>query len=273
MAGPDRYALFGHPVSHSRSPDIHHAFAAQTNDNVRYELVDVEATGFEDGLRTFFDGGGLGANITLPHKIAAFGCADHVSSDAYRAGAVNTLALLEDGSLFGDNTDGAGLLRDLTVNHGVAVEGRRVLLLGAGGAARGAAGPLMDEGPAELVIANRHPGKAMLLAQLFAETGNVRGMSLQSVDGAFDIIINATSASLSGDVPSLPATTVGRHTFVYDMVYSDKETAFLSWAASHGVERRADGWGMMVEQAAESWFIWRSVRPDTTSLLKRRSPD
>lgn len=271
MAGSDLYALFGHPVSHSRSPEIHRAFAAQTSEPVRYELIDATPETFEDRLREFFDGGGLGANVTLPHKIAAFEAADHVSSDAYRAGAVNTLALLEDGSLFGDNTDGAGLLRDLTVNHGVKIEGGRVLLIGAGGAARGAIGPLMDEGAAELVIANRHPGKAKLLAQLFTEMGSVQGASLENVRGAFDVVINATSASLRNEMPALPATVFSSSSFAYDMVYADKPTVFLEWAAQQGVLGLSDGWGMMVEQAAESFFIWRNVRPDTTALLRRHS--
>ncbi|MBW3567820.1 MAG: shikimate dehydrogenase, partial [Proteobacteria bacterium] len=237
--------------------------------NLRYELIDVEPHDFEARLRVFLDAGGLGANVTLPHKLAAFDAADHVSSDAYRAGAVNTLALLEDGSLFGDNTDGAGLIRDLTVNHGLKIEGRRILLIGAGGAARGAMGSLMDEGPAELVVANRHPGKAMLLAQLFAETGNVHGMSLASVHGPFDLVINATSASLHGEVPALSPDILGAESFAYDMVYADAPTAFLEWARKQCIAGSADGWGMMVEQAAESFFIWRGVRPDTTALLKR----
>lgn len=266
-----RYALFGHPVSHSRSPEIHHAFAAQANESVHYELIDATPDAFEDRLREFFDGGGLGANVTLPHKLAAFEAADHVSSDAYRAGAVNTLALLEDGSLFGDNTDGTGLVRDLTVNHGVKIEGRRVLLIGAGGAARGAIGPLMDEGAAELVIANRHPGKAKLLAQLFTEMGNVQGSSLENLRGTFDVVVNATSASLRNEIPALSPTIFSSTSFAYDMVYADKPTAFLAWAAQQGVQGLADGWGMMVEQAAESFFIWRNVRPDTQTLLARHS--
>lgn len=240
----------------------------QTGEALQYELIDVTPEDFEAQLKQFFHEGGAGGNVTLPHKLAAFEFADHVSSDAYRAGAVNTLALLEDGSLFGDNTDGAGLIRDLTVNHGVEIEGRRVLLLGAGGAARGAAGPLIDEGPAELVIANRHSGKAMLLAQLFSETGNVRGMSLSSVAGAFDLVVNATSASLRNEVPAVAAACVA-NAFAYDMVYSHEPTAFLRWAEANGAAKVADGWGMLVEQAAESFFVWRGVRPETAELLKR----
>lgn len=271
MGSSDRYALFGHPVSHSRSPEIHHAFAEQTHESVHYELIDATPDAFEDHLREFFDGGGLGANVTLPHKLAAFEAADHVSSDAYRAGAVNTLALLEDGSLFGDNTDGAGLVRDLSVNHGVQIEGRRVLLIGAGGAARGAIGPLMDEGAAELVIANRHSGKAKLLAQLFTEMGNVQGSSLENLNGTFDVVVNATSASLRNEIPAVSSTVFSSTSFAYDMVYADKPTAFLEWATQQDVQGIADGWGMMVEQAAESFFIWRNVRPDTQSLLTRHS--
>ncbi|HEX7047473.1 MAG TPA: shikimate dehydrogenase [Gammaproteobacteria bacterium] len=269
MAGPDRYALFGHPVSHSRSPEIHHIFAEQTGETLQYELIDVRPEDFEVRLRAFFAGDGSGCNVTLPHKLAAFEFADHVSSDAYRAGAVNTLALLDDGSVFGDNTDGAGLIRDLTVNHQLNIEGRRVLLLGAGGAARGAAGPLLDEGPAELVIANRHPGKALLLAQLFSETGNVQGMSLASVSGRFDLVINATSASLRDELPDVPTKIFAKNSVAYDMVYADMPTIFCEWARQNGVVKAVDGWGMMVEQAAESFFIWRGVRPETAELLNR----
>lgn len=256
-------------MSHSRSPDIHHAFAAQTGEALRYELIDVTPEHFTADLKRFFAEGGAGCNVTLPHKLAAFEFADHVSSDAYRAGSVNTLALLEDGSVFGDNTDGAGLIRDLTVNHGVDIEGCRVLLLGAGGAARGAAGPLLDEGPAELVIANRHPGKAMLLAQLLAETGNVTGGALSSARGAFDVVINATSASLRNEIPGIAAECVA-NAFAYDVVYADEPTPFLRWAREHGAAGAADGWGMLVEQAAESFFVWRGVRPETAELLKHR---
>ncbi|HEX6929245.1 MAG TPA: shikimate dehydrogenase [Gammaproteobacteria bacterium] len=263
-----RYALFGHPVSHSRSPEIHHAFAAQTGEKIHYELIDAEPAAFEEKLRAFLAGGGRGGNVTLPHKLAAFELADHVSSDAYRAGAVNTFALLEDGSLFGDNTDGSGFIRDLTVNHGVGIEGRRVLLVGAGGAARGAAGPLLDEGPAELVIANRHPGKALLLAQLFAETGNVRGVALAAARGPFDIVVNATSASLGNAVPDIAIDCISG-AFAYDMVYADEPTPFLRWSRDNGARGAADGWGMMVEQAAESFFVWRGVRPETAALLRK----
>lgn len=254
-------------MSHSRSPDIHSRFAEQTGEAVQYQLIDAPPEHFEMRLREFFANGGMGCNVTVPHKLAAFEIADHVSSDAYRAGAVNTLALLEDDSLFGDNTDGAGLIRDLTVNHSVEIEGRRVLLIGAGGAARGALGPLLDEGPSELLLVNRHPGKAVLLAQLFAQTGPVRGGSLQAAQGCFDVIINATSASLSGETPLLADEVVGTHTTIYDMVYADKPTPFLEWGRQLGAARCIDGWGMLVEQAAESFFVWRGVRPDTTALL------
>lgn len=267
MADKDRYALFGHPVSHSRSPDIHRRFAEQTGEAVQYELIDAAPTHFETCLRAFFSDGGMGCNVTVPHKLAAFEIADHVSSDACRAGAVNTLAILEDNSLFGDNTDGAGLIRDLTVNHHVEIEGRRLLLIGAGGAARGALGPLLDEGPAELLVVNRHAGKAVLLAQLFSETGPVMGGPLDAAQGRFDLIINATSASLAGELPPLADELVTSGTTVYDMVYATAPTAFLEWGRQLGAACCIDGWGMLVEQAAESFFVWRGVRPETAALL------
>lgn len=254
-------------MSHSRSPDIHRRFAEQTGEAIQYELIDAAPEHFETRLREFFANGGMGCNVTVPHKLAAFEIADHVSSDAYRAGAVNTLAVLEDDSLFGDNTDGAGLVRDLTVNHSVELEGRRVLLIGAGGAARGALGPLLDEGPSELLLVNRHPGRAVLLAQLFAETGRVRGGPLQAAQNCYDVIINATSASLDGELPPLADAVIGTDTTVYDMVYADTPTPFLEWGRRLDAARCIDGWGMLVEQAAESFFVWRGVRPDTTPLL------
>ena len=227
---------------------------------------------FAQQVRDFFAGGGAGCNVTLPHKLAAFELADHVSSDAWRAGAVNTLAPLEDDTLFGDNTDGAGFLHDLKVNHGIPVEGCRVLLLGAGGAARGAIGPLLDEGPEQLVIANRHPGKAMLLAQLFAQTGPVSGSSLAGIRGAFDVIVNATSASVNNTVPDVAPDAFGSTSFAYDMYYADEPTAFVRFALDRGAARAVDGWGMLVEQAAESFFMWHGVRPDTAALLRHRLP-
>lgn len=271
MAERKSFALFGHPVSHSRSPEIHRGFAQQFGESIEYTLVDVPQEQFENRVREFFTQGGAGANVTLPHKLAAFELADHLSSDAWRAGAVNTLAVLEDGKLFGDNTDGAGLVRDLVFNHGISLEGKRILLIGAGGAARGALGPLLDEGPAEIVVTNRRTEKAIELARLFEASGKVSAQPLSSITMKFDLVINATSASLHGQVPEISASVIGTHTCAYDMVYADEPTAFLAWAREQGAIRCIDGWGMMVEQAAESFFIWSGVRPQTADLLQRKT--
>ncbi|HLU62659.1 MAG TPA: shikimate dehydrogenase [Gammaproteobacteria bacterium] len=266
----DRYALFGHPVSHSRSPEIHHRFAELTGESIRYELIDCPPQELAATVHRFIEEGGHGGNVTLPHKQAALSLCDVVSADAERAGAVNTLAVLEDGRLFGDNTDGVGLVRDLTVNHGVVISGRRVLVIGAGGAARGAIGALLDEAPATLVIANRTAVKAEAIAADFA-AANLHSLEFEALNEAFDIIINATSASLAGEVPKVPGVIIGAHTLAYDMFYANDATAFLAWAKEQGAARCLDGWGMMVEQAAESFFIWRGVRPETSGLLERKA--
>lgn len=264
-----RYALFGHPVSHSRSPEIHHRFAEITGEAVRYQLIDCPPRDFAVTVQRFVAAGGRGGNITLPHKPAALRMCSALSADAERAGAVNTLAVLEDGRLFGDNTDGAGLVRDLAVNHGIAISGKRVLLIGAGGAARGAVGPLLDETPAELVVANRTPRKAEVLVAGFS-IASLHSAAFNALTQAFDIVINATSASLSGEVPNVPKAVIGEHTIAYDMFYADTPTAFLAWARAQGAAECIDGWGMMVEQAAASFYLWRGVRPDTSGLLKHR---
>ena len=235
---------------------------------MRYELLDCTPEDFAAALRRFIDEGGCGGNVTLPHKRAAREICTAVSADAERAGAINTFAVLEDGSLFGDNTDGIGLVRDLVGNHSIRIAGRRVLLVGAGGAARGALGPLLDEAPAELVVTNRTPEKAEALVSRFAAPGS-RACAPEALSGRFDLVINATSASLSGHVPALPGHVIAEHGVAYDMFYSDAPTVFLDWARTHGAATCIDGWGMMVEQAAESFFVWRGVRPDTAALLKR----
>lgn len=260
----DRYALFGHPVSHSRSPAIHHAFAEQTGELLRYELIDVPGD-FTTAALSFFAAGGKGANITLPHKLAAFEFASTLTGRARRAGAVNTLMAEEDGIL-GDNTDGAGLLRDLIVNHAVKLRGARVLLLGASGAARGALGPLLNAEPAGIFIANRTVAKAKQLQNEFADARITSG-GYDDIHAQFDIIINATSASLADEIPPVPASAIHANTCAYDMVYRQELTPFLQWAARHGAAKTLDGWGMMVEQAAESFELWRGVRPGTKALL------
>jgi shikimate dehydrogenase len=263
---PDRYAVFGHPVAHSRSPWIHARFAALTGQSLSYEARDVPPNGFDAALAEFLAEGGRGLNITLPHKLAAFAAAERLTPRARRAGSVNTLAVQPAG-LLGDNTDGAGLLRDLQDNLGIAVATRRVLLVGAGGAARGALPVLLDAGPRAVLVANRSPGKAVALATDFAADGPVTGAGLEAAHGPFDLVINATSASLSDDVPPLPGDVIGPATFCYDMAYGGAPTAFMRWARERGAAGVADGIGMLVEQAAESFALWRGVRPPTAQVL------
>jgi shikimate dehydrogenase len=269
---PDRYALVGHPVAHSRSPMIHQLFAAQTRQHISYELIDAEPASFETAVRGFQAAGGKGMNVTVPHKEAAFDIAERISSDALRAGAVNTLSFAPDKSIRGDNTDGIGLMRDLTVNLGESIGAKRVLILGAGGAARGIVGPVLDALPDGLVIANRNVAHAEALAGLFNARERLATVGFDALreHPPFDLVINATSVGLNGEEPPFPRSIVGADTFCYDLVYSLGDTPFLSWARAAGARNAAQGWGMLVEQAAESFLIWRGIRPDTAPLLKQR---
>ena len=267
MSAPDRYAVFGHPVGHSRSPWIHARFAELTGQSLCYEAREVPPGGFDAALAAFLAEGGKGLNITVPHKLAAFAAAARLTPRARRAGAVNTLAVQPAG-LLGDNTDGAGLLRDLRENFGLELAGGRVLLVGAGGAARGALEPLLAAGPRTLLIVNRNAARAEALAADFAAAGPIRGGSLDDAHGPFDLVINATSASLAGEVPQLPGDAIERGTFCYDMAYGAGPTAFLRRAQELGAERVADGLGMLVEQAAESFLLWRGVQPPTQPVLE-----
>lgn len=273
MTAPARYGVFGNPIAHSKSPAIHAAFARQTGENIRYEALLAPLDGFAEGVRRFVAEGGRGANVTVPFKEEAFRLCDEHSSRAKQAGAVNTLSF--DGvRMMGDNTDGAGLVRDLTLNLQTQLAGRRILLLGAGGAARGALGPILEQRPGSLFIANRTAGKASDLAALFTSCGPVNGGGFSELAGRhFDLVINATSASLSGDVPPLPDGVFSPGALAYDMMYGQGDTPFLAYARQRGVEQLADGLGMLVEQAAEAFFIWRGIRPDALPVLdKLRSP-
>lgn len=264
-----RYAVFGHPVSHSRSPDIHAHFADQTGQAMVYSAIDPGAQGFTESVARFFSEGGQGANVTLPFKEQALDQADQLGEHARQAGAVNTLKRLEDGRLLGENTDGIGFVRDLRRNLRVNIEACRVLLLGAGGAARGVVGPLLASAVAELHIANRRPQRAVELAEHFAGEIPVTGGPLDGLPpGAFDLIINATATSVLGQSLSLPASLTHPGSFCYDLAYADDGTPFTRWARSQGLAH-SDGWGMLVEQAAESFFLWRGIRPDTLALLRR----
>jgi shikimate dehydrogenase len=266
---PDRYALVGHPVDHSRSPLIHTVFARQTRQRLTYELIDAEPAAFETAVRGFGAAGGKGLNVTVPHKQAAFALCTKVSEAATAAGAVNTISIAEDG-LHGYNTDGIGLVRDLTINLRRALQGKRVVVLGAGGAARGIIGPLLNEKPEELVVANRSKDRADDVAAKFADTVVVaRAFEELAYLRPFDFVINATSAGLKGEAPPFPPGLVGPRSFCYDLVYGSTDTPFVTWAKTHGADRAVHGWGMLVEQAAESFAIWRGVRPDTRALLKQ----
>ena len=258
----DRYAVFGHPIAHSKSPAIHAAFARQTGQDLRYEAILAPLDGFAASVDAFVAGGGRGANVTVPFKEEAFRLAARLSARAERAGAVNTLSFV-DGAILGDNTDGAGLVADLDRNLGRDLAGARILLLGAGGAARGVVGPLLDRKPATLVIANRTAGRAEDLARLFDR--NVVGCGFEAVEGRFDLVVNATAASLAGELPPLPPDAFAPGALAYDMMYG-RDTPFLAFARERGAAT-ADGLGMLVEQAAEAFFAWRGVRPDTAPVI------
>lgn len=264
ITSPDRYAVIGNPIAHSKSPDIHARFAAQTGQQLNYERMLAPLDGFEQTVREFIREGGRGANVTVPFKLEAHALASELTARAQAAGAVNTLKF-EDGAILGDNTDGIGMVTDIVRNAGVPMRGKKVLLLGAGGAARGVILPVLDEQPAALVIANRTESKAAELAAQFSRHGQVSSSSFETLHDRFDIIINATSASLSADLPPVPTTVFGDASFAYDMMYGKGPTVFMRFASDCGAAVR-DGLGMLVEQAAEAFFVWRDVRPDTSSV-------
>jgi shikimate dehydrogenase len=266
---PDRYAVVGFPIKHSWSPFIHGMFAKQTDQPLTYSRLEVAPENFEKEVTEFFERGGKGLNITVPHKQAACLLARFRTPRAEIAGAVNTLALQDEG-LLGDNTDGAGLLTDLTRNLSMPVEGTRILLLGAGGAARGVLGPLLGAAPEYVEIANRSGERALQLAEEFRLLGCVKGCGFDAItsSGTFDLIVNATSASLQDTIPPIPPSVIGPATLCYDMAYGKGDTAFTRWAKSAGAGRAETGWGMLVEQAAESFYLWRGVKPDTKPVLE-----
>ncbi|MBC3874862.1 shikimate dehydrogenase [Undibacterium flavidum] len=267
----DHYCVFGNPVHHSKSPVIHAMFAQQTGQNIDYHTRLAPLDGFVEAVRTFIAEGGQGANVTVPFKLEAFALAHQLSERASMAGAVNTLHFV-DGKIIADNTDGVGLVRDITCNAATPIRDKRVLLLGAGGAARGALLPLLQELPAVLTIANRTLSKAQelqKLAQTFTscEVDAVTWQQLEEESTqSFDVIINATSASLQSEVPPIPAHVFGPESLAYDMMYGDTVTSFNQYAQQCGAKTR-DGLGMLIEQAAEAFFIWRGVRPNTAEVL------
>lgn len=264
----DRYAVMGNPIAHSKSPAIHARFAAQCGHDLSYEAILVEPGGLARAVAAFGERGGKGINITVPFKEEARRLATTCSARAARAGAVNTLAARAAETWFGDNTDGVGLVRDLTVNQGASIRGRRLLLIGAGGAVRGALGPLLDEVPAAVVIANRTVSKAIALAEAFAGAVPLAGCGFADLEGQrFELVVNGTAASLHGELPPLPGDILAAGACCYDMMYASEPTPFQRWADAHGATRALDGLGMLVEQAAESFLLWRGIRPETAPVI------
>lgn len=266
---PARHAVFGHPVVHSLSPRIHGAFGAQTGLAVAYEAIDAAPATFADALAAFAAAGGTGANVTLPLKERAFDLATTRSERAKRAGAVNTLVRRGE-TWHGDNTDGAGLVRDLTERQGLDLRGRRTLLIGAGGAARGVAPALLDAGIPDLYVVNRTPARTDALADALGEPGRVHPRHFEQLGelGEFELIINATSAGRGGTFPTLPRSLVGMRTVAVDLSYGEASVPFLAWARAHDVRDVIDGLGMLVEQAAESFELWHGVRPETAAVFE-----
>ena len=265
----DRYAVIGNPISHTKSPLIHGLFAKATGQDLEYTAIEGPLDGFADTVRAFRDAGGRGMNVTVPFKLQAFDLADELTERAKLAGAANALKF-EAGRIHADNFDGIGLVNDIQRNLGVAMRGKRVLLLGAGGAVRGALLPFLEQHPAELVIANRTPEKAEQLAAQVGASGAVRGGGYADIGtGRFDIVVNATSASLRGELPPLSPTVFAADGLAYELLYGKGLTPFLCLARNAGVKRVADGVGMLVEQAAEAFVWWRGVRPDTRTVIER----
>jgi shikimate dehydrogenase len=263
------YVVIGNPIAHSKSPAIHARFATDTAQDMLYAHLLAPLDGFAAAVREFIAQGGRGANVTVPFKLEAYALADRLTTRAKAAGAVNTLKF-DDGVILGDNTDGIGLVSDIVRNAGFDLAHKKILLLGAGGAARGAVLPLLEERPAQLVIANRTVAKAEELAQQFQQYSEQPGIlsacSFAQATQGFDLVINATSASLQAELPPLAASVFGPATLAYDMMYGSQPTVFMQFAAAHGARVR-DGLGMLVEQAAEAFFVWRGVRPQTDAVF------
>lgn len=265
----DKYAVFGNPIAHSKSPDIHRQFAEQTGQDLSYSKKLVAEDGFEAAANEFFANGGRGLNITVPFKQDAYAYVARTTPRARRAGAVNTLSLEADGTILGDTTDGVGLVSDIVNNLGWEIRHKRVLVLGAGGAVRGVLEPLLEQQPQHIVIANRTVDKALQLSKGFAEFGYLLGCGFDMLgEQQFDLIINGTSAGLQGELPPLPDSLIDANgtTACYDMLYGAEPTPFIQWAAQRGAQV-SDGLGMLVGQAAESFVLWRGVRPETAPVI------
>ena len=269
----DRYGVIGHPINHSKSPVIHRLFAAETGENLRYDAFDVAPEQLAQQLKSFARQGFRGLNVTVPHKQKIADLVDQLTDRAHLAGAVNTIIIAADGRLDGDNTDGVGLLTDLTGNLNVTLKEARVLVLGAGGATRGIVPALLGSGPRDLRIANRGIDRAHDLAEHFSKLGKIVPCRFDELDGQrFEVVINATSAGLHGETPPFPESILTPDTICYDLSYAMADTPFVAWAKRHGVKHTHQGWGMLVEQAAEAFFIWRGVRPETKPVREKLPP-
>jgi shikimate dehydrogenase len=266
----DRYAVVGNPVAHSLSPRIHASFAEQTEQVISYESIEIPPDSFANGIRDLQQKGYSGINVTVPFKREAWELCDQLTARAQDAGAVNTLSFLADGSVAGDNTDGVGLTRDLVDNLDVSIARQQILLLGAGGAVRGILGPILALSPARLSIANRTPQKAVALAQDFKKFGEIHAITYETLGGtSYDLIINGTAAGLSNQVPPIPDSVLGENSVCYDLMYNvNTTTAFVDWAFARGVKKAFDGRGMLVEQAAEAFHVWRGIHPNTVEVIR-----
>ena len=271
----DRYAVIGNPIAHSKSPTIQAAFAASTGQDMSYERLLAPLDGFRATVERFAAEGGLGLNVTIPFKLEAFELATETTQRARLAGAVNTLKRI-DGGWLADNTDGAGLVRDLMHNHGIVVTGQAVAILGAGGAVRGILKPLLDAGAVSVAVSNRTMAKAEAIAAHFSRYGRVEAIAPDAFgERTHGIVINATSLGMGGaavDAFPFPGTIFARGAFACELTYSDRQTAFMRWAREHGAAGASDGMGMLIEQAAESFALWRGVRPDTKPVFALLRP-
>lgn len=263
----DQYRVFGNPIHQSKSPNIHKAFAQATDQHINYQAQLVKDGEFEETVKDFFAKGGKGLNITVPFKQRAFAMAQVLSAAAKKAEAANTLYLNAQGQLVAENTDGMGLVRDICHNLKGQLAAKRILILGAGGAVRGVLQPVLAQFPTQVVIANRTYSKACDLAALFTDTGPIQATPMAQLKGPFDWIINGTSASLDGDIPPLPQGLITNTSRCYDMMYSAQTTVFNEWALNQGAQQADDGLGMLVEQAAQSFNLWRGVLPPTDEVL------
>ena len=267
----DKYAVIGNPIEHSKSPQIHQMFAQQAGDEIMYEALLSPVDEFKETVEAFRQGGGMGLNVTVPFKQEAFELAGELSDYAQKAGAVNTLVFRQDGTIYGTNTDGIGIVRDLVENHQSLITDKRVLVLGAGGGVRGVLQPLLQQQPKSLFVANRTPERAIELASdmdVIREDCELAGGGFADIEGEYDLIINGTAASLQGIMPPIPPSCLAKGVDCYDMMYGGRPTAFEFWCEDNGAEKVMNGLGMLVEQAAESFSIWRTKMPTTKPVLE-----